>query len=50
MNDKQLAAEAERRTLIAQAVREHQSNIETEMRRFLTELDRINVVCDSRTA
>lgn len=44
-----MAAEAERRALIMQAVREHESNATTEMRRFLAELDHINNVCDART-
>lgn len=47
--DQAIAAEAERRALIMQAVREHESNATTEMRRFLAELDHINNVCDART-
>jgi hypothetical protein len=48
--ERQLAAEAERRALIMQAVREHESNVTAEMRRFIAELDQINNVCDMRTA
>jgi hypothetical protein len=46
---RQLAAEAERRALIMQAVRQHAENETAEQRRFLAELDHINAVCDSRT-
>lgn len=44
-----LAVEAERRALIMQAVREHESNAAAEMRRFRAELEHINTVCDLRT-
>lgn len=47
--ERQLAAEAERRALIMQAVRHHADNEATELRRFLAELDQINNVCNQRT-
>jgi hypothetical protein len=43
------AAEAERRALIMQAVRQHEERLATEMRRFRAEVDHVNNVCDMRT-
>lgn len=47
--DRAMAAECERNALLMQAMREHESNITVELRRYIAEVDRINNVCNLRT-
>lgn len=49
-DERAMAAEHERRTLISQALRNHIGNMTAELRRYEAECDHINAVCDDRTS
>lgn len=47
--ERQLAAEAERRALLTQAMHQHEDRLAAEIRRYRSEVEHINNVCDLRT-